>query len=419
MNAHVEIRRALSSIALLVAVADLGGAQVPNASPAATGLSGAFTARARGYDAIAWNPANLGLRDNPRFSFSLLAISGSSGLAPITLADIAQYSGKTLPRETREKWLQTVTSEGGESGSAEGGVTLVALSAGPFAFEVAGSAAGSTNMNAGAFEALMFGNAGLTGLPRDLDIDGSSGRVAAFTTAAASYGLSLGPLALGVTGKYVLGNAFAMAQDQGSVVALDSMRVNFPVVYSWADSNAIAGMGVGLDVGLSYAVGRFAFGATVQNAANGFTWDETKLRSKAATALLNGVDDSVSFEDRPYAEAPAALRARVANDRFNPIVAVGLAYGLGSPLVVSIDARQQTGDGILIGPTRRISGGLDARIASVLHLRGGGSYITDGWGASGGLGVDIGSFELGVGGALRTVNGARVPAVTINLLSLR
>ena len=131
MNAHVEIRRALSSIALLVAVADLGGAQVPNASPAATGLSGAFTARARGYDAIAWNPANLGLRDNPRFSFSLLAISGSSGLAPITLADIAQYSGKTLPRETREKWLQTVTSEGGESGSAEGGVTLVALSAGP------------------------------------------------------------------------------------------------------------------------------------------------------------------------------------------------------------------------------------------------------------------------------------------------
>ena len=81
MNAHVEIRRALSSIALLVAVADLGGAQVPNASPAATGLSGAFTARARGYDAIAWNPANLGLRDNPRFSFSLLAISGSSGLA--------------------------------------------------------------------------------------------------------------------------------------------------------------------------------------------------------------------------------------------------------------------------------------------------------------------------------------------------
>ena len=98
---------------------------------------------------------------------------------------------------------------------------------------------------------------------------------------------------------------------------------------------------------------------------------------------------------------------------------MGIAYGVGSALVLSVDGRQQTGDGILVGPKTQVAGGLDARVLSVLHLRGGASYITDGWGVSGGVGFELGADEFGVGAALRNVNGGKEPVVTVNLLSFR
>src|SRR5262245_2184453 len=119
---------AVSSLAIGASAA-IASAQLPNASATATGLSGAFTARARGYDAVAWNPANLGLTKTPRFTFGALSLHGSSGLDPISLGDIASFSGKALPAAQREAWLETVTAKGGQNGRVDGGVTLLALSA--------------------------------------------------------------------------------------------------------------------------------------------------------------------------------------------------------------------------------------------------------------------------------------------------
>jgi hypothetical protein len=241
-------------------------AQLPIASPAATGLSGAFTARARGYDAVAWNPANLGLPGNPGFSLGLLAVGGSSGLDPISLSDFAPYSGKNLPSAQREQWLQTVTAKGSEDGRVDGGITYLGLSAGPIALQVATTVAGSSTINPDAFEALMFGNAGRTGAPTDLSLQGSTLHFGAFTTAGLSYGFSIGDgksgshLALGVTGKYIVGNALMMAKDQGSSTNADALSVNFPLVYSRPDSDQVVGSGVGADVGLAWSRGKLSFG---------------------------------------------------------------------------------------------------------------------------------------------------------------
>lgn len=417
----------LRAAALMVAAAGAGVAQLPNASPAATGVGGAYTARARGYDAVAWNPANLGLRGNPDFSIGLLALSGSSGLDPISLSDFAAYSGKHLPASQRESWLQTVTAKGGENGRIDGGLTALAMSLGPIGVQVATSVAGSTRLNPDAFEAILFGNAGRTGTATDLNLEGSHFRVGAFTTAGISYGLGFGGsersdkrFAIGVTGKYVVGNALGIAQDQGSAATLDAVSVNFPMVYAHPDSeNVIFGSGIGLDVGMALSSGRMTFGATVQNAVNSFAWDESKLRSKTGTALFDDSTNDADFEDQPYASAPASLRAQVADDRFKPIVAAGIAYDLGGSLIFSADVRQQLGSALLLGPKTQIGGGLEFRGLPVLRLRGGASYITDGWGVSGGASLQLGVAELGVGAALRSVNGGREPLVTVNVLSFR
>jgi hypothetical protein len=409
-----------SAIAALIAGATALSAQMPNASAAATGLGGAFTARARGYDAVAWNPANLGLRDNPDFSLAILAFHGSSGLDPISLSDFAPYSGKQLPSTQREAWLQTVANKGGQNGRVDGGITPLAVSMGPIAIQVSAAVAGSTKLSPDAFEAVMFGNAGRTGVSKDLNLAGSAFRVGAFTTAAASYGIAFGEsFSLGVTGKYIVGNALGIAEDQGSTTTQSAVTVNFPMVYSRPDSDVVIGNGMGADIGMAFKSGRMTFGATVQNAFNSFKWDESKLRSKSGTALFNGTDNDANFDDQPYASAPASLRTKVADDKFKPIVAAGIAYDVASSLTFSADVRQQLGDALLLGPKTQAGAGIEFRGIPVLKLRAGASYITDGWGVSGGLGLDLGVLQIGAGAALRTVNGGKEPVVTLNVLSFR
>ena len=417
------VMRTIVRTMVLVAAATSVAAQIPNARAAATGLSGAFTARARGYDAMAWNPANLGMPGNPDFSLGLLALSASSGLDPISLSDVAPFSGKALPASQRDLWLQTITAKGAESGRVDGGVTGLALSAGPIALSVSGSVAGSTKLAPDAFEALMFGNAGRTGTVKDLSLAGSLLHMGAFTTAAASYAIGFGDtashFALGVTGKYVLGNAVAIAQDQGTTATSAGVNVNFPAVFSRPDSDVVAGSGMGLDVGLAWSHRRFSFGAAVQNVMNTFAWDETKLYSRTAMAVFNETTDTTDFSDRPYATAPATLRAMVVNDKFKPVVSAGIAYELNGATTFSADVRQRIGDGIAIGPKTQISGGLEFRGIPLLRLRGGAAYVTDGWGASGGASLSLGALDIGVGASLRHVNGGLEPGVTLNLLSFR
>ena len=88
----------------------MAGAQQPNASVAAAGLGGNFIAMARAYDAVAWNPAMLGLSGNPRFSLTIAPFGGTASLSPIDLKDINTYSDKTLPTTVRRSWLDRVTA---------------------------------------------------------------------------------------------------------------------------------------------------------------------------------------------------------------------------------------------------------------------------------------------------------------------
>ena len=113
-------RLCLRVAALLVplATASTAWAQQLNTSAAALGVGGNFTARARGYEAVAWNPANLGLSGNPGFSLTLLPVAATFTLDPITLADIKDAESykvpNVVPRATRQAWLDKVTAAGGE-----------------------------------------------------------------------------------------------------------------------------------------------------------------------------------------------------------------------------------------------------------------------------------------------------------------
>ncbi|NIU71903.1 MAG: hypothetical protein GWN73_43665, partial [Actinobacteria bacterium] len=190
------LRIAIAVLGLLVPGTVL--AQVANPLPQALGMGGSYTALARGLAAPAWNPAGLGMPDNPGFSITVIPFGFTAGIGPIGPSDFADYDGQFIPETVRSDWLQRIRDEGGEKGTIGADVTYLAFNIGQFAFSASSSAHGRVNMAPDVAEIFFFGNAGLTGQPADLSLEGSNLDVAGTTTFAGSFAiplsLTLGPL---------------------------------------------------------------------------------------------------------------------------------------------------------------------------------------------------------------------------------
>ena len=398
-------------------------AQVPNASAPAFGMSGNYTAMARGYDAVAWNPALLGLDDNPLFSFSTASIGGFTALKPIDMSAVKPYEGKNLPADVREAWLAKVTAHGGENGRAEGGATALGLSVGHLAFQLATSGYADANLSPDAFEAVMFGNAGRTGAPHDLSFAGSAIDGAAFTTGAVSFGLPTptellgGRLSLGVTAKYVLGNAMARGADDGSAINYSGSTLRFPVVYADPSEKMDNGHGMGVDVGAAWSAAGLTLGATIQNMISGFRWDTTGMYVKMVSGSFDGTTTSADVVDVPYDSASASLRSAIANTRFAPVMSVGAAFSLLHGTTVTADVRR-AGEGMVAGPRNSVGVGIESRILSFLPLRGGIARVDGGWQAAAGVGVRLFAFELAVSAATRQIESGSATGVMLGLVSV-
>jgi hypothetical protein len=427
----LRLIRARQIVPALLFASASAGAQLANASAAATALSGAFTARATGYNAVAWNPANLAMPGNPGFSFTLMAADGTAGIKPIDLQKVHDYQGQFVPATVREQWLLDVTAQGGEKGGVGGGLTELGFSLGSFAFQANTKVATDANLSPDAVEAILFGNAGRTGTVKNLNLAGSSLQGAAYSTGAVSYGfpltsfVPLANFAAGATVKYTVGHAMVLGLDNGSGINTNDITIDFPAVIPDTTGGVAKtfklGSGVGLDLGGAWTIPGFRFGVSVQNIVNTFKWDTTKFVVRPVTGLFSA-DTSFtnsSGPDQPYSTAPAALRARVAAMKFKPVVAAGMSFDWLPQMTVSADIRQQAGEGIEVGPKSLIAAGVEYRIIPFIPLRAGVSTMTGGFGVSGGLGVHVLGFEMGVAAFLRKRDGGTESGGTLNLFSIR
>jgi hypothetical protein len=414
--------RMLAAAAALLLVASSLEAQVPNASVAAFGMAGNYTAAATGYEVVAWNPAMFALPGGTKFSFTIGSVGGFSGLNPVTLGDVAKFDDRTIDAATREAWLQRIGT-GTERGMAEGGVTLLALSMGRLAIQLGATGAGAASLNQDAAEAILFGNAGRPGQPpRTLRFNGSNARGDLFATGAASVAEALpwhfggDTLAFGITGKFIAGSGAARAQDNGSVVTPGSVTLAFPILYT---SDAVAGMGGGVDVGLAWRKGATTLGLTVQNAFNSFSWDTTKFRAKLGTATFDGLNYNTNFDDTTYSAAPAEMRQAIENEKFTPTIGFGVALRPRSSLLLTADVRQQTGTGIEIGPRSHVGIGAEFTGLEFLPLRAGVAKISDGWQAAAGVGFRFWHLDIGVAGSVRDRNGERENGAMVSAFAFR
>src|SRR5439155_732891 len=250
----------------------------------------------RGFNAINWNPAGLGMPENPFFSFSLGG-RGAAGTDPISFGDVAKYSGITVPQAVLASWLSRVQQQGGQSLEANGAGSF-ALSVGSFGFQLATNAYERGKLSPDAVEVLLYGNAGATGTPRTMSLKGSRTEAAVTTTAAASFGhgvdIGIGPLtqhlAIGATVKYIVGNALLIGEDAGSQIQANplALDVQFPVIQSDTSLTGMPqrGHGIGIDVGAAWQSGPFAIGASIQNLVNTFKWNVNEMYFRPGGALF-------------------------------------------------------------------------------------------------------------------------------------
>ena len=430
-RSHVAITRSALVLITGFVLTHGAAAQLPSASAASLALGDNYTALARGFNAVAWNPAALGMPDNPFMSFGF-AGRGAAGTDPISLSDLSKYSGVTVPNAVLAGWLSRVKAEGGQKIDAEGNGSF-AMSVGPFAFQLATSAYERGKLSPDAVEVLLYGNAGQSGTPRSMSLKGSRTEGAVTTTAAASFGqgidFGVGHLALGATVKYIVGNALLIGEDAGSQLDANplALDVQFPMIQS---DTAVSGLpqhgsGVGVDVGAAWQFGPFAAGATIQNLINTFKWDLNQMYFRPGGALFTTSGTrQTNFDAVAMSRLPDSLRARAAAlgaevdaMRFTPSLNVGASMRVLPFLTAMADVRQNLGDGMRLAERTHVGAGAELRIIPFLPVRAGLALISGGYVASAGAGLELAFFHLNAGIAARKTEYGQYPtgAITVSI----
>lgn len=384
-------------------------AQLPAAHAGDLGIGMPSPALARGFGAVATNPAGLGAEDGPTLSATALAVGVRSGLDPVTLGDLAQWQGRDLPHRVRSRWLADVKARGGQAGGAGLDVTGLAVSRGRMGFQLSTRAQGEVSISPDAAELLLFGNAGLDGSARDFDLEGSGAEGWVVTSAALAYGrpvgrVSEGRLHLGGTLTLSVGHVLGLARDNGSALGGDPTRLDlrFPVMHVADDAGGPEhGRGFGLDLGVLWTGEAFTLGAQVRNVVNTFAWDTGDLAFRPGAAAFDPEGSSTDFEERPAREAPPVLLDALDAMTFPRAAALGAAWRRGSRLTLTGTLVVEEDGGMTADPGMMLGMGAVYRARETLRLRGGVAWVERGVQLSGGAGVERGRFSLWASGAVR------------------
>jgi hypothetical protein len=419
----MKVARILSAAVASAATASSAVAQLPAASAASFGMAGNYTASARGYEAVAFNPAGLAIGEQKAFGLSLLSASVNSGINPIKFSDIKTHEGQVISASTRESWLQQIGT-GRQTGGTSAGVSFAALNIRNFGAQVGVVGGGEVNLNQDAAEALLFGNAGRTGTTKNFNFSGSNANGSLFGVGAVSYGIPVSrkpgrQVAFGVTAKYIRGLAAARAADHGSTTTAEQINVSFPAIHTDSNHMGNAGSGFGVDLGLSVARSGTVYSVVARNVVNTFAWNTGAFSSRPGGFNFDGVNNSSDFDVQPYAAAPAAMRSAFEAEKFKPELALGVARNVSPSLMLTGDASQRFGDGIGLTPKMKVGMGAEYTGISVLALRAGAAAITDGFQGAAGVGLRVGGYEMSLGAMTRSIGGNSETGLMFNLMSMR
>lgn len=397
---------------LTLAVSTGAAGQTTPISPRATGMVDAGGSILRGPAGAIYNPGNLGLPGNPKFSLEIPAVGVSYGSAPISLKEIKNYENEIIPDDVKSEWLDRIRSEGGYQLAVEGVARGIGVSFGRFAFNILGAGVGRGNIPPDAAELLLFGNAGEDGDPSDLTFDNGRASGFALSYVMASYGRvvmrkeqggSTRLLSIGASAKYAMGHAYANMWQVDGTVSGDPLEsdITFPVVSITPDGGFKVADGFGLDVGAAYQQGRLTLGFSVTDLVNTLTWDPDKAFVRDGSAVVNDDSSAANFAKRPLDDPSVDPEIRdraieeLKNAELDPVLRASAAYRFRDNLTLVGEFLHRTGDRV-IQPDAKTSVGVGAeyRPIQMLPVRAGFALITGGARWSLGAGIEFWGMRL-------------------------
>lgn len=392
--------------ALLACAAGEAVAQSPAPSARGFALANSYMARARGYEAPFWNPANLGLPDRPSFSLGLPGATAYLNNNSLSYAQIADLYGEYIDDATKSELLADIRQDDPDRMfelSFDVGVHAVAASIGRFAFGVGAVGAGNLEVSPDALELLLFGNVGEDGTGGDFSLERSHGQAWAMSTAFVSYAQPFTIPALdwldtqfsiGATVRYGVAHGFVQLNDRGSLLTADPLVLDAEAEVM-TSTDADAGRVWSLDLGAAMDYDSLlTLGVSLQNAFAGISWNEEEFELTSYTITADFDSTSLTDTTRTFNELGAEEQQRVI-DRLDEadvprLLRLAAAYRLSPNLSLSADYTELIGGTLRASWDRTLAVGGELRLIPALPLRAGLATDFSQLAYTGGLGIHSG-----------------------------
>jgi hypothetical protein len=365
----------------------------------AMGMANAYTAAARGLDAVDWNPANLALRRDRGLAIGLASVAVDLNNNSFSLNRYNEISGAVLTEADKLELLSDIP-EGGLDLNVDVQASALGFCAGPFALSVQGIAGGSGTLDKDFFDLILMGNA----IGQSFEFESTDGEAFAVGAVTLTYARPLLTsravrLSAGVNARYLHG-----IYDVNVEEATGGITAAFDKVYGAANASYVTstgGTGYAVDAGLMLQAPRgWVLGLAVSNVASRLTWDrgvertEWSATADSLTALMDGdLEDLVAQSDTTYAAA--------AYDRSLPgVVRLG-ASNVWGPFQFGVDLAKGIEERPGVSDQLEINVGVEWRLFSWFRPRFGAGFGGEVDRSAAGLGLHLGPLRWDVAVANR------------------
>jgi hypothetical protein len=368
------------------------------------GMGGAYTALARGVHAATWNPANLGLPDNSKFSFTFISLGAGVWNNSFSKSMYDKYivgDGEGSVHWTQED-IEDILGhipDGGLGLNVGTSVRAFSFSVGRLALSFGVEAGGFLQLDKTLFDFILAGNE----LGKEYHLGVNKNEALGVGIASVSWGQPIrvsfaDAFSVGGTMRLLWGGAYANAAKGTLSFTTTEFGFDLDTEYE-AAFGCLGSFGFGFDLGTAAQFGQrwtVSFGLANVLGSVSYTMDDSTkavgyFRGTGLT-VYDIADDENVMEDSTWTEIPEKISARLPM-----MLRLGASYETG-PFLFTADYSQGFQEKAFVGTMPRFALGAEWRGLSWLPLRIGvamGGRI--GLGTSFGFGIRPGGFVLDVG----------------------
>jgi len=367
----------------------------------AVGMSGAYSALARGVHAPDWNPANLGLPDNPKFSFTVFSIGADVENNSFTQDLYNRYATDEYWDSNEIKDLLSLIPDDGLNANAAASLRLLSFSAGRFAFTMGVDAGCNVRLDKTFFELPLQGNT----INTVYDFDNTKANSLGIALLSFSYAH---PIEVSFAESFALGGTFhynggGYAKSEKAEVSFSTMDYGMDIHADYQGRIGLSQKGWGLDFGAAGQVNKkWTASLCLTNLVSSMQWDK-KVQDAMGYVRGDSLDIfDITEEDNKdgkdvLEDSSWTVDGQPFKTRLPVVVRAGCAYQDG-PVVLTVDYVQGFEESAWTSAKPRLAFGTEWRGLKWLPLRMGVALGgKTGFGTSLGFGLHPGAFYLDFG----------------------